>query len=249
MSNPYQTPAGQLQTDDDQAFGEVSFFNPSGRLNRLRYWAHGMTMAIVFYAVMIVGVILMAQGASFAGGALIAIGYLALIVFSFIIVIQRLHDLNKSGWMSLLMFVPLANIYLLVIVIFFQGTPGKNNYGLQTPPNKTWHWIMAFSFPVLIMVVGIIAAIAIPQYQKYVERSQAYQDESYNSETSASDEYYYDDQATDAQNTETDSEYYESDSSTESENYESDAEAEIESMMEDETNVDEAAEDTSGQNQ
>jgi uncharacterized membrane protein YhaH (DUF805 family) len=244
MSNPYQTPTGQLQTEDDQAFGEVSFFNPSGRLNRLRYWAHGMTMAIAFYAVIIAGVVLMAQGAMFVGGAILAVGYIAMLVFSFIIVIQRLHDLNKSGWMSLLMLVPLANIYLIVLVIFFKGTPGRNNYGLQTPPNKTWHWIMAFSFPVLIVVVGIIAAVSIPAYQDYVERSQAYQEESYDSESSTSDEYYYEEEQPieDSQTAEeaTDGEYSESDSS-DAESYESDAETEIESMTEGETTEENSA--------
>jgi uncharacterized membrane protein YhaH (DUF805 family)/Tfp pilus assembly protein PilE len=252
MSNPYQTPTGQLQTEDDQAYGEVSFFNPSGRLNRLRYWAHGMTMAIAFYAVIIAGVLIMGQGSMFVGGAILAVGYIAMLVFSFILVIQRLHDLNKSGWMSLLMLVPLANIYLFVLVIFFRGTPGKNNYGLQTPPNKTWHWIMAFSFPVLMIVVGVIAAISIPAYQNYVERSQSYQEESYDTESSASDEYYYEEQATDTQSTDTettDGEYYESDSSetSESENYESDAEAELESMIEDETTEDSTTEETPAQ--
>jgi uncharacterized membrane protein YhaH (DUF805 family)/Tfp pilus assembly protein PilE len=249
MSNPYQTPTGQLQTDDDQAYGEVSFFNPSGRLNRLRYWAHGMTMAIAFYAVIIAGVLLMGQGSMFVGGAILAVGYIAMLVFSFIIVIQRLHDLNKSGWMSLLMLVPLANIYLIVLVIFFKGTPGRNNYGLQTPPNKTWHWIMAFSFPVLMIVVGIIAAISIPAYQDYVERSQAYQEESYESESSTSDEIYYEEQPVDDSQTAeeaTDGEYYESETS-ESDNYDSDAEAEVESMTEGETSADETAEETTAQ--
>jgi uncharacterized membrane protein YhaH (DUF805 family) len=241
-NNPYQTPTGQLQTEDDQAFGEVSFFNPSGRLNRLRYWAHGMTMAIAFYAVIIAGVLLMGQGSMFVGGAILGVGYIAMLVFSFIIVIQRLHDLNKSGWMSLLMLVPLVNIYLMVLVIFFKGTPGRNDYGLQTPPNKTWHWIMAFSFPVLMVVVGIIAAISIPAYQDYVERSQAAQEEVYDSETN--DDYYEEQTTDDTQSIDTeatDGEYSESD------NYESDAEAELESMTEDETSMDEATEETPAQ--
>ncbi len=242
-NNPYQTPAGQLQTDDDQAFGEVSFFDPSGRINRLRYWAHGMTMAIAFYAVIIAGVVLMGQGSMFVGGAILAVGYIAMLVFSFIIVIQRLHDLNKSGWMSLLMLVPLVNIYLMVLVIFFKGTPGRNNYGLQTPPNKTWHWIMAFSFPVLMVVVGIIAAISIPAYQDYVERSQAAQEEAYDSETN--DDYYYEEQTPDDTQG-IDTEATDGDDS-ESDNYEPDAEAELESMMEDATSADETTEETSAQ--
>jgi uncharacterized membrane protein YhaH (DUF805 family) len=244
-NNPYQTPTGQLQTEDDQAFGEVSFFSPSGRLNRLRYWAHGMVITIPLYVAMIAGIVLILQGTMFLGGAIIAVSYIAMLVFSFIIVIQRLHDLNKSGWLSLLMLVPLANIYLIVLVIFFKGTPGRNNYGLQTPPNKTWHWIMAFSFPVLIVIAGIIAAISIPAYQDAIDGSRAAQEEVYDSETSTSDEYYYEEQTTDdtqSIDTEaTDGDY------SESENYESDAEAELESMTEDETSADEATEETPAQ--
>jgi uncharacterized membrane protein YhaH (DUF805 family) len=35
--------------------------------------------------------------------------------------VKRLRDLWKSPWMVLLMFIPLANIYLFVICGFFKG--------------------------------------------------------------------------------------------------------------------------------
>lgn len=248
-SNPYQTPTGQLDTAEDQAFGEVSFFNPSGRLNRLRYWAHGMTMAFAFYAVIIAGFLLMSQGAFAIGGVVLAVGYITMLVFSFILIIQRLHDLNKSGWMSLLMLVPLANIYLAVLIIFFKGTPGRNNYGLQTPPNKTWHWIMAFSFPVLVAVIGIIAAVSLPAYQNYIERRQGYQEESYDSDSSTSDDYYYEEETTDETQTEaSDGEYYESDS-TEADSSETDYydDSESEALSEEEISTDETSDEDSAQ--
>jgi hypothetical protein len=84
--------------------------------------------------------------------------------------IQRLHDLNKTGWMWLLALVPFANIYLLIILIFFKGTPGRNNYGLQTPPNKTWHWVVALGFPVVALV--LILAFALPAYNQYMQAMQ-----------------------------------------------------------------------------
>lgn len=169
--NPYQTPEGQLTTDD-QAVGEIKFFSPSSRINRLRYWAHSMLFTFAMIAAFLVIALVAAFVSTTLGIVLGVIAYIAVLVFSFILVIQRLHDLNKTGWMSLLLLVPLANIYLLVLVIFFKGTEGRNDYGLQTPPNKTWHWVLALLFPVLSGVAGILAAIALPAYQDYVKAAQ-----------------------------------------------------------------------------
>lgn len=156
---------------DDQAVGEVNFFSPSSRINRLRYWAHSMLMIIPFYIVLGLGAFLAYKVSPIFWG-LVAITYIAMIVFSFILIIQRLHDLDKSGWLSLLILVPFANLYLMVLLIFFAGTPGRNTYGLRTPPNKTWHWVLALAFPVLFFVIGILAAISIPAYQRYVMATQ-----------------------------------------------------------------------------
>lgn len=165
-TNPYQTPEGQLTTDD-QAIGEIKFFSPSSRINRLRYWAHGAVLAIAFYVMLAIGGALYLFASPWVAVPILVLAYIGLFVFSVIVMIQRLHDLNKTGWMWLLALVPLANLYLLVILIFFKGTPGRNNYGLQTPPNKVWHWVLAIGFPVLMLVV--IFAYVLPAYNQYMQ--------------------------------------------------------------------------------
>jgi uncharacterized membrane protein YhaH (DUF805 family) len=42
--------------------------------------------------------------------------------------VKRLRDLDKNPWMSLLMFIPFANIYLLIICGFFKWTVWPNRY-------------------------------------------------------------------------------------------------------------------------
>lgn len=171
-NNPYQTPSGQLATDD-QAFGEVKFFSPSSRIGRLRYLSHGFLLMMGCYAILAAGAGL-ALTVSEAFWAIFAVGYIAIVVVSVILLIQRLHDLNHTGWMCLLMFIPLVNIFFALYVIFARGTQGANNYGLQPPPNKTWNWILGLAGPILgivAMVVGIMAAVSIPAYQDYMERA------------------------------------------------------------------------------
>ncbi|MEN0039123.1 MAG: DUF805 domain-containing protein [Cellvibrio sp.] len=173
-TNPYQTPEGQLTTDD-LAYGEVKFFSPSSRINRLRYWAHsGLFSLAALVLLAIIGAISVFVSTTL-GIVLGVVAYIGIIVFSFILIIQRLHDLNKTGWMSLLAIIPLANIYLIVLLIFFKGTEGRNNFGLQTPPNKTWHWIAALGIPAFVMVLGIVAAVALPAYQAYVGAAQGFE--------------------------------------------------------------------------
>lgn len=168
--NIFAAPQGEL-LNNDQAYGEIKFFSPGARINRLRYWAHLMAS---FYALIVVGGVAGLLGYFASPGLGVVIGviaYGAVLVFSIILIIQRLHDLDKSGWLCLLSLIPIANLYLTVLVIFFPGTPGQNRFGLQTPPNKTWHWVTALSIPVLWSVIGVLAAISIPAYQQYVDRA------------------------------------------------------------------------------
>ena len=62
-----------------------------------------------------------------------AIWYLVFFVFSLpgsvMLGIRRLHDLDKSGWWYLLLFVPLVNFFFALYMLFCKGTYGNNQYG------------------------------------------------------------------------------------------------------------------------
>lgn len=175
--NPYEAPEGDLIRDNDEGVGEINFFSPSCRIGRLRYFAHGFLMSLLWYALLIPGALLMMVSTT-VGVIAIGIAYIAGIVLFCILMIQRLHDLDRSGWWLLLFFVPLANIALAFYIMFWPGSDGSNKFGLHPPANKTWHWIVALLLPVLAVVGGILAAVALPAYQGYVDRAKAaeYQD-------------------------------------------------------------------------
>ena len=164
-TNPYQTPTGDLTTASEIEEGVVKFFSPSCRIGRLRYLAHSMLLTLVAYAVILPLTLLAAtfQDMAVLFFAVMGIGYVALLAAIWIIVVQRLHDLNQSGWLSLLNLVPLVNIFLAIYLLFWPGTEGTNNYGANPPQNKRWHWLVGLSMPA-IAIIGIIAAILIPMF-------------------------------------------------------------------------------------
>ncbi len=165
-NNPYATPNAQVNDIQSDGFGTIKVLTPEGRMGRLRYFYHGLLIGISGLVLIALAALLTSLGSAFAviGGILIFVIYIAMFVFSIFITIQRCHDFNTSGWMSLLLLVPLAPL----VFYFIPGTKGTNQYGLMPPPNTKrviWGSIL---IPLLFIVLfGILGAIAIPALEKY----------------------------------------------------------------------------------
>ena len=70
-----------------------------------------------------------------------------------------------TGWLSLISLIPLG----VLVFWFVPGTPGENDYGKRPPPNTTGAVVLACLLPFFV-IVGIVAAVAIPAYQQYAEQ-------------------------------------------------------------------------------
>lgn len=57
--------------------------------------------------------------------------------FAFVITMRRLHDVDLSGWWSLLGFVPFFNLFFYLYLLFKKGDPTQNRYA---PVRKTPLW-------------------------------------------------------------------------------------------------------------
>jgi len=106
-------------------------FSFKGRINRLPYW--------------IVTLILTAIGAGgqstrsgtgpenvmTAGEGLITLVVFVLVLWiGFAVQVKRWHDRGKSGWWSLLSFVPfIGTIWILIECGFLRGSQGSNRFG------------------------------------------------------------------------------------------------------------------------
>jgi uncharacterized membrane protein YhaH (DUF805 family) len=174
-TNPYLPPQAAVANVSDAyegAFQEMKIWSWRGRLGRLRFLAYGSVAYVVYMLLTLaIGVI---AGISGAAGLLATVIWLLLIpyfVFVALVTIRRSHDMGWSGWMSILALIPLVGL----IWLFKAGTPGANAHGAPPPPNTTGVKIAAFGIFAVVMLFGILAAIALPAYQQYVERARAAQ--------------------------------------------------------------------------
>ena len=105
------------------------FLRYDNRLNRKPYIIRGCQLWAVNLAVgVLIGLIagfLKTPSINY----LSSIFSIACAVPSIMLLIRRLHDLNRPGWWCLGMLIPLLNIVLAVYVLFFKGTDGPNDYG------------------------------------------------------------------------------------------------------------------------
>ncbi|MFV2032766.1 MAG: DUF805 domain-containing protein [Gammaproteobacteria bacterium] len=172
--NPYVAPDASLAVEED--FYQPSIFSFKGRIGRLRYLAYGVGTSIVLMAVLmpIVGgtmVVAGGDGQSILVIVAMAVFYIAAIALSVMFGKRRLNDLNRAGWWLLFFIVPLLNLVLTIYLIFFPGSEGSNRFGAPPAANSMGVKILGWMLPVLF-VVGILAAIAVPQYVEYVARAE-----------------------------------------------------------------------------
>jgi len=120
-----------------------TLFSFEGRIPRRTYWAGNvLTMAVVYpvmYAFNLIMNGLEIREASIPQALLllalllvpVALGVFALWV-AFALLVKRCHDLNVSGYWSLVALVPLFGaIWAVVVMGCVRGTKGPNRYGLD----------------------------------------------------------------------------------------------------------------------
>ena len=106
---------------DNEAFLE-KYTKVDGRLNRQRFFLRGLVLGVL---ATVVGVALMINVSEDVGMAV----YTLLILGQFPLDIRRCHDMGKSGWWTLLLFVPFVNLIWALVLLFKKGTEGENAYG------------------------------------------------------------------------------------------------------------------------
>lgn len=185
MSNPYSMPQSEL----DEPVGDDTylpkFFALNGRIGRVRYLAYSfgaglLMMPVIFVLMAAAGMFTAAVGGGSKAAA--GLGFFSMAVIwglsiavGIILARRRLHDLGQNGWLSILVLIPLVSLFFWLWMIFAPGDSQSNEYGPAPAPNTTGVIILGWALPVVIVLCGILAAIAIPAYQQYVQKARAAQ--------------------------------------------------------------------------
>lgn len=103
-----------------------NYANFSGRAGRAEYW----WFALLIILVSLTGnVIALVPGVKIIVRLLVGAWSLAVFIPSLAVLVRRLHDVGKSGWFFLIIFLPIAGAIWLLVLMLKAGDENTNTYG------------------------------------------------------------------------------------------------------------------------
>jgi uncharacterized membrane protein YhaH (DUF805 family) len=106
----------------------------SGRAPRAEYWYWTLFAVLLGIGAALVAGMLVIATDSRAPAILRIVVDLVLFLPGLAVQVRRLHDLDKTGWWLLLIFIPVVGWIILLVWWCTQGTRGPNQYGPDTLP-------------------------------------------------------------------------------------------------------------------
>lgn len=169
--NYYSPPLANVTASDDSlamagygtAYNVGTWYSLDGRIGRIQFLAFGVIWGLL---VAFIYSLLMLIAPMFGAGSMSVIIPLAAVltlpgtIYSYIILPRRrLHDIGKSGWWVLGLFVPLLNLLVLFYIYFSKGDEGTNQYGLPPAPYTKVEFWLAMLLPILVVLIIVIAML------------------------------------------------------------------------------------------
>ena len=111
-----------------------NYANFSGRARRSEFWFFGLFNIIFSIIAWVIDIILgttfdLGYANSLPYGMVYVIYYLAVLVPGLAVGVRRLHDVGKSGWMMLVVLIPLIGAIWLLVLYLTDSQVGSNKWG------------------------------------------------------------------------------------------------------------------------
>ncbi len=101
----------------------------SGRARRKEYWMFALFNLIFAIAATILDNIFGLAIADLGYGVIYCLYVLAVLIPGIAVGVRRLHDIGKSGWMYLIIFIPIVGAIWLIVLFCTDGEAGENAWG------------------------------------------------------------------------------------------------------------------------
>ena len=165
-------------TEIHEGFNNRRFFDWHGRVSRVQFLAYSTFNALI--ALMLVALLFVTIGGfqgmvnasseqlpmSLLGAS--SVGVAVLFYLQLAVSKRRFNDLNKTGWLALLMLVPGVNILVYLYLLAVEGTAGANYYGLPARPATQLKTVLVVLIPLLVIsLIGLLTQVVVPSYQSY----------------------------------------------------------------------------------
>lgn len=165
-------------TELHEGFNNRRFFDWHGRVSRVQFLAYSTFNALI--ALMLVALLFVMIGGfqgivnasseqlpmSLLGAS--SIGVAVLFYLQLAVSKRRFNDLNKTGWLALLMLVPGVNVLVYLYLLAVKGSEGANYYGLPARPASQLKTVLMLLIPLLVMsLIGLLTQVVVPSYQSY----------------------------------------------------------------------------------
>lgn len=142
----------------NRTMSEISgLFSPRGRIGRIRYLAWHLGLILAGGLTVFAWTALLAGKGEMAGTVYI-VGYALLVstvvILSIIWNIKRVHDFNMTGWLAVIIILPVVPLVFCLI----PGTEGANNYGVAPPANSIGNYLI---IALGLVVLGGMAALLL----------------------------------------------------------------------------------------
>ncbi|GLR13541.1 hypothetical protein GCM10007907_23310 [Chitinimonas prasina] len=158
--NTYHNLSAQLDQFADQETYSPRFFSVDGRLGRVRYFAYYLGASLLGY--LLIALAVKATAASWTlGVVLLCVAILLMLAGTLIMVGRRLHDLDLSRWIALLILAPYFNVLFGLYLLLAPGTKGRNRFGAMPEKNGRGVIVVACIVPAMV-ILGILVFIAMP---------------------------------------------------------------------------------------
>ena len=101
----------------------------SGRSRRKEYWMFTLFHCLIAILLCVLSLLLRDSGLSPVVSIVFGLYLLAVLVPSLAVSVRRLHDTGKSGWLFLLVLIPIVGPIILLVFFVLEGNSGVNQYG------------------------------------------------------------------------------------------------------------------------